>query len=181
MISEENNENFVKPDVWSLALKYGLLLGGVLIIMNLASELGGLSDVAVIRYLDYVVAIAIIVLAHRDFKEKGDSFMSYSKGLGIGTIIGFISSALESIYSYIYIKYVDSGILKEMEDAQVEALMESGQDQEVIEETLQMMSKIMNAEFISIIGFISAGFFYFVLSLIITAFTRKEDPNPEFK
>ena len=96
-----------KVTVSQIGLRYGLITGLVLIVFGLILQMTGLATNTWISSISYVILIIAIVLAHNAFKEGGDGFMSIGQGIGIGTLASVVAGTLSSIFSYIYIKFID--------------------------------------------------------------------------
>lgn len=169
-----------KASVWSHSSFYGLILGGILVVITITVQAAGLSEASWTRYITYIVVIGMIIVAQRAFKDKGDSFMSYGQGIGIGTVVGLIASTVNAIFLYVYLKFVNSEMIEEMKIAQLEALKDQGYDQDTIEQTMELTEIVMKPGPVSLIGLVTLAFMTFVISLIITIFTRKENPNKDF-
>lgn len=166
-----------KVSVKQVASKWGLISGIIGIAIFLITVFGGLMGNQAISWLSYIPIIIIIVLAHKEFKNQGNGFMSYGQGLGIGTLIALISSLISSAFFYIYVKFIDSGFVQMMQDKQVEAMQDKGMSQEQIDQAMTMASKFMTPEIMVVFGVLGTVFFGFILSLIISAFTKNSNPE----
>ena len=165
-----------KLTVKQLGLKYGIYLALVSIIYSLILQIFGLAANRALGYIGFVFLIIALLLAHRDFKRSNE-FMSYSQGLGISMIIVTISTVLGSIFSYIYIKFVDDSILDQIKEQTIESLESRGLSDAQIEQTLEIQSKFSSPEMILVFGLIAGIIFGFIISLIVTAITKKSNPE----
>lgn len=170
-----------KVTVSQIGLKYGLILGLIFIVYGMILQFLDL-DIEMTQNLNYGVYLGLIiglVMAHKAFKEGGDGFMSIGQGLGIGMLISLISGVVSSIFSYIYIKFIDDSMLTDIRDLQIEKLEEQGMDDAQIEQTMEIAGKFMSAEMIPVWGIVGMLFIGFILSLIVSLFTKKSNPNLE--
>ena len=103
--------------------------------------------------------------------------MSYSKGLGIGTLVALVSAVVSGIFRYIYIKFVDEGYFERIEEQTIRQLEERGLSDSEIEAALEISSNFTNPEISLVFGIVGGVFFGFILSLIITAFTKNSNPE----
>lgn len=165
---------------WSHAINYGLILGAIMVVLTFVTQATGLSNQTWVNYADYILIIGMVILAQRAFKDKGDSFMTFGQGLTVGSVIGVISSTINSIFLYVYMNFIDVSMIEKMREIQVEALMDQGYDQETIDTTLAMLDSVMTPGSVAGISLLTFAFLTFVISLIITAFTKKDNPNIEF-
>jgi hypothetical protein len=85
-----------KVTVSQIAIRYGLILGLIFIIISIIFEFLNLDlkTQQQLQYLNYAVALIAIVLAHKAFKEGGDGFMTIGQGIGIGTLLCVISGVI---------------------------------------------------------------------------------------
>lgn len=103
--------------------------------------------------------------------------MSYGQGLGIGSLIGLISGVLVSIFTVIYTQFIDTHYMERLKDDMMMRLQEQGLSDDQIDQTLSMMDTFTNP----VLGFFTGVFTYvllsFLFSLIISIFTKKNDPE----
>jgi glucan phosphoethanolaminetransferase (alkaline phosphatase superfamily) len=164
-----------KLTVKQVGLKYGIYLALVSIIYTLILQISGLAANQSLGYVGIIFMVVALILAHRDFKRSNE-YMSYGQGLGIGMIIVSISSVLSSIFSYIYIKFVDSSMLDVIREQGMAQMEKRGMSDAQIEQAMEMQAKFTTPEMILIFGILGGIFFGFIVSLIITAFTKKTPP-----
>jgi hypothetical protein len=170
-----------KVTISQVGLKNGLILGLVFIIYGMILQFLNL-DVKTMQYLGYlnfVILIVFVVLAQKAFKEGGDGFMSVGQGLGIGMLVTIIGSVISSIFSFIYLKFIDDSIIQKTLDYTMEEMERQGLDDAVIEQSMSFTEKIMTPEILPIISVIQMAFIGFILVLIVSLFTKKTNPALE--
>lgn len=163
--------------VKQVATKYGLILGVISIALFLITVFAGLIGNQAMQYVGYIPTIILIIYAHKEFKAQGDGFMSYGQGLGIGTLTVTIGSLISTVFFYVYVKFLDSSFMEIMKDKQLEGMQEQGMSDEQIDQAMEMTGSFMTPEVLSVIGILFAVFFGFILSLIISAFTKNSNPD----
>ena len=173
---EEQNEQVTIKQV---AIKWGLMLGIISIVLFLALYFGGFSGESWTSWLGAVFTITLIYLAHKEYKDQGDGYMSYSQGLGLGTLTAGISGTVSSIFSYVYTKFINLDYLTEMMDMARVKMEDQGQSDDQIEVAMGFVEKMMTPEITLGIGFIGAIFFGFIIALIVSAFTKNNNPSLE--
>jgi hypothetical protein len=170
-----------KVTVSQIAIKYGIIIGLVFIVYGMILEFMGLDleTRQIFDYVSFVFLLVAIILAHKAFKEGGDGYMSMGQGLGMGTLISLIGGALSGVFSYIYIKFIDDSMLTKIKDLQIEKMEEQGLDDAQIEQAMEIAGKFMSAEMIPVWAILGTLFFGFILSLIVSLFTKNANPNLE--
>jgi hypothetical protein len=170
-----------KVSVSQIGLKYGLIIGLVFIVYGMIIQFLGM-DMQTIQYANYatyVFLIVAIVLAHKAFKEGGDGFMSIGQGLGIGTLLSLVGSALSGVFSFIYLKFIDDSMLQKSLDYQMEQMESRGMSDEQIEQAMGYTEKFMTPGMAAAMSVIVLVIIGFIFSLIISLFTKKANPALE--
>ena len=174
------NENTQETPVTtrSVGVRYGLIMGVIAILYFVIMVVAGIDmSQGVGRWGSIIFYIALIVLAHKYFKENGNGYMSYGEGVGIVFWMALLSSVISSVFTYIYIKFIDSSFIEKLLETQEEALMERGLSQEQIDQALRMSSKFMTPEMMFVFGLIGGFIMIMIIGLLVNIFTKK--PNPE--
>lgn len=173
----EENLNASKNTVWSVGLKYGLILTLVSIaLMLIRIALGDnpyQSDWK--SWLSAVLTIVIVVLAHKNFKDNGNGFMSYGQGLGLSMVVILVSIVLGGIFSFLYTAFVDTGMMDAVYEKMAEDMEEKGQNKEQIEMAIGWTKKLFWPLY-----FVGGVFMGFIIGLIVSIFTQKSNPEPTF-
>ncbi|QJX45597.1 DUF4199 domain-containing protein [Hymenobacter taeanensis] len=173
----ENTTTPVSPS--SAGIRYGLITGLVTVIVTLAINMSGLEQ-SPAKWLSFLVLLAGIWMAHTYFKQHNNGFMSYSQGLGIGSLLSAITGLLNGIVSYVYINFVDTEFLtRSMERARAEMEAQGKLNDEQIDQALGMAAKFTNGPFMLIGAILGTLLFGFIFSLIISAITKHT--RPEFE
>jgi len=170
-----------KATVSQIALKYGLYLGLISIILGMIIQFMDLDMKTQQNagYITYVAALVAIILAHKAFKESGDGFMTIGQGLGIGTLISLISGVMSAIFTYVYIKFVDDSMLTKIKDLQIEEMEKRGMSDAEIEQAMKVAGFFMGPEMMIVWIILGMLFIGFIISLIVSLFTKKVNPNFE--
>jgi len=170
-----------KVTISQIAIKYGIIIGLVLIVYGMILQFLNL-DMKIMQTLGYVKYVFLIVgifLAHKAYKEGGDGYMSIGQGLGIGTLFGLIGGAISGVFSYVYIKFIDDSMLTKIMDFQIEKMEEKEFDDEQIEQAMNITGKLMSAELVPVWAILELVFMSFIISLVISLFTKKANPTLE--
>ncbi len=165
-----------KLTIRQVGVKYGIYLTLISIIYTTLIQILGQGANRSLGYLSIVFMVIILVLAHRDYK-KSNEFMSYGEGLKISMIIVAISSVIGTIYTYIYIKFIDNSMLDQIRQQTEATLEKRGMSDEQIQQAMTMQAKFTTPEMIFIFGILGALFFGFIVALIVSAITKKSAPE----
>lgn len=167
--------------VFKTSLNAGLIFGLISIVISLIFYV---TDLAVTAsgysfWISLIVWIGAIVFAHNQYKKKGDGFMTYGTGIGIGTLTSVVIATLSSIFSAIYTSLIDTQFNERVIEQSRRTLEESGISDEMIDQSMKWTELMFNPAVQIISSILIAALAGLILSLIITAFTRKKDPSAE--
>lgn len=168
-----------QPSVMSVALKYGFLTALVAIVYSLILLVTDLSNNPWLAAVSYLILIAGLVLAMKQYKVMNHGYMSYGQGLGIGTIVSAIYGLLSSIFMWIYTSFVDPGYMERQLLRQEAEMLEKGMSQEQIDAGMGMVQSIQGPVLLIVVGTLSAIIMGFIFSLIIAAIMKNN--RPEFE
>ncbi|MEX1239117.1 MAG: DUF4199 domain-containing protein [Cyclobacteriaceae bacterium] len=170
-----------RATVRSAGIRFGLI-GAVISIAYFV--ILNVSGVDITRgfwsWFGYLITAVLIFFAHKYYKENGDGFMPYGQGIGVAFWLGLISGSISSIFSYLYIKFIDTAFIDMIKDKQIEAMQQQGLPDEQIDKALEISSMFMTAEAILIMGLIGGIIAAVIIGLIVTIFTQKKNPEPAF-
>ncbi len=173
---EDGDDDIENATVKSVTMKWGLILGIVSIALFIVYVLIDVIGESWVSWIGLIPLILVVVLAHKEFKDDGNGFMSYSQGLGIGTLVSLYSAIISSVFNFIYVKFIDTEftakLMEKIEMQWEEAGMTDQQMDAARGFTETMMSPVVGF----FIGIVFAVFFGFIISLIISAITKNPDP-----
>lgn len=161
----------------SVGIRYGLILSVISIVYFLVLTLSGVNPNDGWNWFGIIFSVIVIFLAHKYFKENGDGFMSYGQGVGIGFWLTLISSAISTVFTYIYVKFVDLTYMDMIKEKQIEAMQEKGMSDEQIDQAMEFAAAFSTPEMILIFGLLGGLFIGMIVVLIVTAITKKQNPE----
>jgi uncharacterized protein DUF4199 len=176
-MEELQNEEYEQVTVKQVAIKWGLISGIASIVFFMIINYADLVGNSSVSWLGMIPFIIILILAHSEFKNQGDGFMSYGQGLGIGTFIALVSAALSGAFTYVYTKFIFPDYNQQLMDKMVGMWEEQGMTEDQIDAAMGMMSKFQNPELAFFLGILVGVFMGFIFSLIIAAITKKNNPD----
>jgi len=173
-MSEQN------PSKMKSALNFGAVLGLALMILTLITYIFELYEMKWFQYVNWAVFIAGIVIGTKKYRDEVCSgVISYGSALGYGVLLSLFSSIIVSVVNYIYLGYVDSGFLDFTLEQQEMELFDSGMPAEQIEMTMGYTKKFMSPIMIAFWGVLGSVVMGFIISLITSAFLKKDPQNFE--
>ena len=162
----------------SVGIRYGLFMAAfgilyfvVLMILNIDMSQGPG------RWVGIIINAAFMFLAHKNYKDNGNGFMSYSQGMGIVFWMTLFSTVISSVFTYIYTKFIDSSFIQKILENQEEAMLNRGMSSEQVEQAMRMTEKFMTPEMMFVFGLIGGFVILIICGLIVTLFTKKANPE----
>jgi hypothetical protein len=169
----EQNQSATPPSAISVGLRYGLILSAISIMYTLI--LYALGSNPFIQdwksYLHFVFIIAVVVMAHKYYKDNGDSYMPYGTGFGIAFFTVVISSIIGLVFTIIYVKFIDTGAMEAMYDKIRFDMEEKGQGEQA-DVAIEWTKKLFWVFYV-----VGSLFWGAILGLIVTIFTQKKRPE----
>ena len=164
----------------SVGVKFGLIMGAVsiayfmtLIVLDVDTTEG------VGRWASLFINAGLIFFAHKTFKDNSEGgFMSYGQGFTIGFWMSLVSSVISSVFTYIYVKFIDQGFIQMMLDKQEEGMLERGMSDAQVEQAMEMSAKFMTPNSMLIFGVIFGTIILLIVAAVISIFTQKKNPDP---
>ncbi|TPE39584.1 DUF4199 domain-containing protein [Pontibacter mangrovi] len=168
-----------QPSVGSVALKYGFIFALIGVIFSLILMVAGLAENRWISSVGYLILIAGIVVAMKNYKAENNGFMSYGQGLGIGSIVSAVFGFLSGLFTWLYVEFVDTEYMARVMEKQRVQMLEQGMSDEQIDSAMAIaenfqgpLTMILGATVVTlIIGFL--------LSLVLSAIMK--NARPEFE
>ena len=162
-----------------VALKYGVINALIGIIFFVLIDFAGLNDNSWLQWVGALITAAVMYFAHKEFISGGDGYMNYSQGLGLGTLMVLVSSVISSVFTFIYVQYINPAYIDNIKDIQRAGMEEQGMSDAQIEQAMEISGNFMTPTAFLIIGIVVGVFIGFVIALIVSAITKKS--RPEFE
>ncbi len=178
---EEQNAESPKATTMSVGIRYGLIQGLVSIAYFVGLNVAGVDMTqGVGRWASLIFSLAIIFLAHKYYKENGDGYMSIGQGTGIGFWLSIVASVISSVFTFIYIKFIDTSYIEQLLDKTRENMAaQGGMSNDQIDAAMDMTSKFMTPTMLLIFGIVFGIIILVICSLVISLFTKKNNPDLE--
>jgi len=167
--------------VRSAGIRFGLIGAVISIVFFLILNVAGVDMTRWYwSWIGYSITVVLMILVHKFYKENGDGFMTYGQGVGIAFWLGLTSGVISSIFTYLYIKFIDTGFLEMVKEKQIEEMQNRGLSEEQIDQAMQFASMFTSAEAIFMFGLVGAIIATVLIGVIVSIFTQKKNPEPAF-
>ncbi len=165
-----------QPSTARLALKWGAITALASILLSTTLFVTDQTQNRSLGALIYLIIIAGLVLAMREYKQQNENYMSYGEGLGLGTLTAAITGFLSSMYSVFYMSVIDSTVLQRTMDKAREQLEERGMDDAQIDRAMDISARFQSPGMLFIFGMLGTILMGFIFSLVIAAILRRNKP-----
>lgn len=173
-----HKQNNVSPR--QIAVKWGLIMGGISIAVSLISYLTGTMDPVstfsgvqlvwtLLSLLATVYCIHRMQVDHRDQQLGG--YLSLGRAVGLGAISGAVSGVLTGIYSAIFFGMVEPDFMK---NTMMKAWQEQGMNEEAIETAWKFGQMFTTPTSMLVMGIFMGVIGGVILGLIVGLFTKKD-------
>lgn len=173
----EQQEVITPVTTKSTGIRFGLISAVIGIIYFIILRVADVDMQGPASWLGWVITAVLIFLAHKYYKENGDGFLNYSQGIGIAFWLGLVSAAISSVFTYIYIKFVDTAFIDMIKDKQYEDMQSRGMSDEQIDQAMKFAGMFATPEAIFIMGFIMTVISAVIIALIVTLITQNKRPE----
>ena len=169
------------PTVRSVGVRYGLIFAVIGIAYFLIFTMADLDmSQGIGRWGTTLISIVIVFLAHKYFKDNGDTFMTYGQGVGIGFWLALVSSVVSSIFTYIYMKFIDTGYVDMIRQKSIEQMEAKGSSDQEIEMAMKYVEMFTTPEMILVFGLFFGILMLVIVALIVSIFTQKKSQERTF-
>ncbi len=177
----ETQVNAPQVTTRSVGIRFGIIAALIGIAYFLVLNVAGIDQTQGIwKWVGYAITLALVILAQKQFKDKGDGYMSYGQGIGVAFWMGIVSAVISSIFVYIYIKFIDTGFLQVVKDRQIEVMQQKGMSDEQIDQGMKIAAMFMTPEAMFMMMLLGGILITIIIALIVTIFTQKKNPEPAF-
>lgn len=164
----------------SVGIRYGVIMAAISIVYFLALTMASVDMTSGIgRWSSLVFYVVVLFLAHKNFKEGGDGWMTFGQGMGIAFWLGLICSVIYSAFFYIYIKFIDSAFVEAIKEKQIDEMRAKGMGEDQIDQAMKFAGAFMTPEAMLIFGLVGGIIMILIVGLVVTIFTQKKNPQSE--
>lgn len=171
-------EEQTKPaaSVLSVGLKWGAISALVSIAFFIILIIAGLNAFDnKWGWIGSIFTIILLVLAHREFKDRGDGFMTYGQGVGIGFWSAVVATLVAGLFTYVYANIIDPATMENFYETQRMQMEERNMPDDQIDVAIEWTKKLFWV-FYAFGGVVGGT----IIALIVSIFTQKRNPAPPF-
>lgn len=174
METHVNTTSSVTPR--SVGVKYGLISALISVVYFLVLVLSGQNAFDnKWSWIGQIVSVALVVLAHKNFKDSGNGYMTYGQGVGIAFWIALVSVVINFSLTYAYVNFIDASAMDMFYEHQTEQMSMQGMQDEQIDMAISWTKTLFWPMYLFM------GLFFGVLvGVIVSIFTQKKNPEPAF-
>lgn len=164
----------------SAGIRFGLISGVVSIVYFVAmTSLGINIGQPPISYISWIFPIVFVWLAHNYYKTNGDGLMTYGQGIGIAFWMSLIGGLISSVFTYVYIAFIDPSFIDMIQQAQIEAMQEKNMSQEQIDQAMKFAGMFTSPGLIAVFGFIGNIITTVIVALLVTIITKNTSSSQQ--
>jgi uncharacterized membrane protein YhaH (DUF805 family) len=168
----------------STTMKWGLITGAVYVILSMISNLMGIQDGEGFSMAGFFYSIVVLVstgatiyLGTKEIRDTQlDGFLSFGQGFKSGMAIALIAAIISAVFTYIYIEFIDPGLIDKLIATTEAQWEEKNMPEEQMEMSRQWMGYMMNPLVMSLFATVSVIFWGLIKSLIAAAVLKKDAP-----
>lgn len=185
-MSDILDQRTVNPDSVSprpTAMRYGLLGGLAMIVLNLVFYLSEMLDLSKASFIslpnltNYALMIAVVVLAlryHRDQELGG--YLPFTRCLGMGWWLGLTMGIVGAIWAYIFFQFVAPDLVETIREMQIEQMQDQGLSEEQIEQSEKYMAMFTSPGAMAILSIFGNVLMTIIIALFAGLFMKKDPP-----
>lgn len=160
------------------ALTYGLYTGIAYILVSLLFYAVDLDKNTWLNSLTYIILILGIIFATLNYRNKlNGGYITYGKAVLTGFYVSLIVGVIMAIYIWLFYSFINPDGINEMLDLAEQKMAEAGLSDEMIDQQMKMSSKFMKMPLLNVFTFGGMTFWGTIISLITSAFLKKQDDS----
>lgn len=173
-----------KTSKWQIIAKFSLIYSLVIIALNLVLFILGMQ--MQMQTLNTLVMLAAVfvsiyfgIVSRRD--NTLDGYITYGQGVGTGMLISLMAGIIVTIYTQVFISFIDPDFMQNMLNEAKRKMIEDGRSEEQIEVAMEWTKKIMGSPIImAVMGILTNLFYGLIASLILAYFTKRINPDSQY-
>lgn len=169
-----------KTSIFATSLRYGLILGAVIIFVSLISQMIGLNKTPFDTYATWILFVSMIVWAMSQFRRANGGYMRYGQGLTLGILISIFGGVLVSGNEVFQAHVINPSLIDEAVIKTMVTVEE--QNPNLTDEQLEFMESFARWVFKPVPLFVSVLVSLVIvgllISLVLAIFMRRSNPDP---
>ncbi len=170
-----------KSTLNQVGLRQGIILGLILIIYSLVMFVTDWQFTY--RWLGWgpwLIVIVALAWTMSEFKKQNNGFMTYSQGLGLGSLTTIVAAIVSSGFSILYMTVIDPNFNERILEMIRIQMIEQNPDfsDQQLDLAMSYVQWGFKPEVMFFTGIITTFLLGFLASLIIAAFMQKKPSDP---
>ncbi len=168
-----------KPSIKSIAYTYGLYLGLLTVVGLVFQYVTGLEKNWVVSAVSVVITIIIYYYGIKAYKTNNSNFLSIKEAIKVGLAMAVVGGIIGAVYAYVHYEFIQPEFIDGIREKAYNDMTAGNQNmsEEQLETATTMMNIFTSPFFLSTMTLLASTFFGLIISLIIGAIMKKEDPN----
>ncbi|MFY8022260.1 MAG: DUF4199 domain-containing protein [Bacteroidia bacterium] len=134
-----------------------------------------------VTILSLGVNAAILFFAMKSRKNDTlNGFMTYGQGLGTGMLILLFGGLVTAVYTFVFYSYIDPEFIDKILETSRAEMLKKDMSDEQIDQALEMSKKFMSPIMMTIFAYLGSLFFGLIISLVLAAVTKRENPHAAY-
>lgn len=162
-------------------IKYGIIGSLLAFAWTLVGYVMGNETQEKLKWLSMLVMIIIVVFCFRavinEEKKANEGFISFGKAFGMAFKTGLVMALCSAVFTYLYFNFINPEYMEFAIQKAQEQMQSQGLSDEQIDMSMKMQAKFMTPAMMTIVAFFSSVIIYVIVSLIMGAIMKKENPN----
>jgi len=166
-----------KPTIGKFAMNYGVILGGVMILIAVIMYVTGMSldGVQWPQYMYYIIFPVVIFYAISIYKRQNANILSLGEAIKIGVVAAAVSAIIYVIYGLIFNYLIDPEFMGQMKEVVRDKMLENANmTEEMVDQQMSVVEKFMDPVIGSAFWIAASMFFGLLWSLIAGLVMKKE-------
>jgi len=171
-----------KTSYGKLTLYYGLIVGGLLVLLSLILYISDVGRESYLNSIQYLILLGGIIWGSKTYRDMYlDGNITYGKSFSVGFMIGLFASILSSIYIFLFFQYFDPGMMTEILNNTEQNLLKANPNisDADLEMALKYSAKFTTPVMIAVWSFLANVIVSVILSLIVAIFIKRENVQTE--
>lgn len=167
--------DYDKNSIYKNAANFGLILGLTIVIYTLVLHFLGASQNKAAGWVSVIFMAVAVQVGTKSFRDKFQGgYISYGRAVGSGMLIVVFGSLIQSFFIYIFYTYISPESLQDIFIAMEDAMLQQGSSDEEIEMATKMLKAYTGPLTMAITAVFGSAFWGLIISLITSAFLKKE-------
>lgn len=163
------------PDapIWSTAIKWGAISGGVGVVLTMIfynmglMQPGGSAINGVITTLAVIgIGLAIVYLGLKEYRNANSGQLTLGRGIVWALGYGVIAGIIGAIFSYIFFSFLAPDFITETLELQMAQMEEQGMGEEEMEVAADYTEMFMSPAVFAFFGFVGQIFYALIQGLV---------------